>query len=73
MPAGKVAWGASVLYTLTGEQKYRDMAIRIGDSIVEQQADEGYWHSVEENAPSSDTTAEMVIWLDEVYQAVGHE
>ena len=71
--AGKVAWATSVLYTITGEQKYRDMATRIGDNIIERQADEGYWHSIKEDKPSNDATAEMVIWLDEVYQAVGHE
>jgi len=71
--AGKVAWAASVLYTLTGERKYRDMAVRIGDNIIAAQADEGYWCSVGETTPSNDTTAEMVVWLDEVHQAVGHE
>ena len=71
--AGKVAWAASVLYTLTGERKYRDMAVRIGDNIIAAQADEGYWCSVDETTPSNDTTAEMVVWLDEVHQAVGHD
>ena len=32
--AGKTGWAAAVLYTITGEQKYKDMAIRIGDNII---------------------------------------
>ena len=70
--AGKVAWAASVLYTLTGESRYRDMAVRVGDNIIEQQAPDGYWSGVGGTKPNDDATAEMVVWLDEVYQAVGH-
>ena len=69
--AGKVGWAASVLYALTGEAKYRDMAIRIGDNILDQQWDEGCWSSVGSDVPSNDATAEMVVWLDEIHQAVG--
>ena len=69
--AGKVGWAASVLFTLTGERKYRDMAVKIGDNVVEQQAPDGSWSSVGSEGPSNDATAEMVVWLDEIYQAVG--
>ena len=69
--AGKVGWAASVLFTLTGEQKYRDMAVRVGDNVVEQQVSDGSWSSVGSEGPSNDATAEMVVWLDEIYQAVG--
>jgi hypothetical protein len=71
--AGKVGWAASVLYTLTGEAKYREMAVRVGENIIEAQLADGYWSSVGEDGPSNDATAEMVVWLDEIYQAVGHE
>jgi DUF1680 family protein len=67
--AGKVAWAASVLYTLTGESRYRDLAIRVGDNIIAAQSPEGAWNV---SAPHcNDATAEMVAWLDEVHQAVG--
>ena len=69
--AGKVGWAASVLYTLTGERKYRDMAIRVGDNLIALQAGDGWWGSHGEKTPNNDTTAEMVVWLDEIYQAVG--
>lgn len=70
--AGKVGWAASVLYTLTGEKKYKNIAIKVGDNIVAQQTEDGWWASVgSEGTPSNDATAEMVVWLDEIYQAVG--
>ena len=70
---GKTGWGASVLYTLTGEVKYRELAIRIGDSILSYQAEEGYWYGHSpDKTPSINLTGEMVIWLDEISQAVGH-
>ena len=71
--AGKVGWAASVLYTLTGEEKYREMAVRVGDNIVEQQSPEGYWSATGGDEPNNDATAEMVVWLDEIHQAVGEE
>ena len=70
---GKTGWGASVLYTLTGEEKYRHLATRIGDSILSHQAQEGYWYGQSvDKEPSLNLTAEMVIWLDEINQAFGH-
>ncbi len=70
--AGKVCWAASVLYTLTCDQKYKDLAVKIGDKIIAVQSEEGYWGGVGDDMPNSDVTAEMVVWLDELYQAVGH-
>jgi hypothetical protein len=72
--AGKIGWAASVLYTLTGEATYRDMAIRVGDQLVDQQTPEGYWNWPAADGtlePNNDITAEMVVWLDEIHQATG--
>ena len=69
--AGKVGWAASVLYTLTGERKYKDMAVRVGDNIIAAQSADGSWASTGDEMASNDATAEMVVWLDEIYQAVG--
>ena len=74
--AGKTAWGASLLYTLTGEGKYRDMAVRIGDNLIALQTEDGFWTTAIDSIGDTVTynrTAEMVIWMDEIYQAVGHE
>ena len=73
--AGKTGWCAALLYTLTGERKYRDMAIRVGDALVALQSKQGFWSEVDRrtDTPANNLTAEMVIWLDEIHQAVGHE
>ena len=73
--AGKVGWAASMLYTLTGEDKYRDMAIRVGDNLIETQSANGAWEWTESGpkGPSNDATAELVVWLDEIHQAVGQD
>ena len=70
--AGKVGWAASLLYTLTSDSGYLQTAIRIGSNIVDAQANDGSWASTGTFVPSNDTTAEMVVWLDEIYQAVGN-
>lgn len=69
--AGKVGWAASLLYTLTGEAKYRDMAVRIGNNLLDLQSEAGYWSGVGQTTASNDSTAERVVWMDEIYQAVG--
>ena len=69
--AGKVGWAASVLYALTGESKYRDMAVRVGENLIATQAPNGSWDSIMGSQHINDATAEMVVWLDEIHQAVG--
>ena len=68
--AGKVGWAASLLYTLTGELKYKGIAARIGDNLMALQSRSGYWTAPEQHQPSNEVTAEMVIWLDEIDQVV---
>jgi len=67
--AGKVGWAAAVLFTLTGDSRFKDMAIRVGSNILDSQTPGGNW--VPGGMSSNDATAEMVIWLDEIHQAVG--
>ena len=71
--AGKVAWASSVLFTLTGDEKYREMAVRIGDNVIDAQQPDGSWISTNTGEVSNDATAEMVVWLDEIHQAVGED
>ena len=68
--AGKVGWAAAVLYTLTGAKKYKEMAVRVGENLVAAQSRSGYWHALQRRSPSVGVTAEMVVWLDDIYQAV---
>ena len=71
--AGKVGWAGAMLYTLTGEEKYRDLAVRVGNNLLEAQLDNGAWAWPEMGltGPHNDITAEMVVWLDEIHQATG--
>ena len=64
--AGKVAWGNALLYRITKEKKYYEMSIRAGKNIISQQTKSGYWGM--EEMSRIDITAELVYWLDEVYQ-----
>lgn len=66
--AGKVGWAASLLFSLTGEEKYREMAFRIGNNLEALQAEQGYWSGVGQTAPNNDSTAERVVWMDEIAQ-----
>ena len=69
--AGKVGWAAGLLYTLTKQNKYLDMAIKVGDNLIDKQLDSGAWPWLMSGqiVPHNDITAEMTVWLDEIYQA----
>ena len=71
--AGKVAWAASLLHAATGEDSYRQLAVRIGENLLELQAPEGYWSGGPDGSPSYDSTAERVAWMDEIYAVAGAE
>ncbi|MFN0171536.1 MAG: hypothetical protein ACKV22_34395 [Bryobacteraceae bacterium] len=66
--AGKVGWAASQLYRLTGREKYRQYAERVGRNLIASQAADGAWKP--EFMSWIDATAEMVVWLDEISQAL---
>jgi len=67
--AGKVGWAAALLYTLTREDIYKEMAVRVGQDIIAAQSGDGAWWF--HNMCSNDVTAEMVVWLDEIHRACG--
>ena len=62
-----------MLYAITNQQKYKEMALNVRDNVIDAQSDEGYWGSTGDDTPNNDSTAEMVVCLDEIYQAVGEE
>ena len=66
--AGKVGWAATLLALLTGESKYREMAIRIGENLLALQAEEGYWSAPGQSGPNDDSTAERVVWINTICQ-----
>jgi hypothetical protein len=67
---GKAGVAAAMLYRLTGDQRYRDLAVRVGTLLVDRQTTSGYWAS--DGRPGRtelvwsdlDMTAEYVLWLD---------
>ena len=40
----KSSWGSSLLYQVTGEQRYLDWTYRMGDWYVANQEPSGRWH-----------------------------
>lgn len=66
--AGKVGWAAAQLYRLTRLGRYRDVAERVAAHLIAQQAEDGAWKP--DFMSWNDATAEMVVWLDEIAQAL---
>jgi hypothetical protein len=66
--AGKVGWAAAQLYRLTRLGRYRDIAERVAARLIAQQAEDGAWKP--KFMSWNDATAEMVVWLDEIAQAL---
>ncbi len=56
---GKVGWAGAMLYTLTGDAKYRDIAVRVGNILVEAQMDNGAWAWPEMGVPGPTTTPRL--------------
>ncbi|MHB1134391.1 MAG: prenyltransferase/squalene oxidase repeat-containing protein [Chloroflexota bacterium] len=78
LTSAKVGWGAAVLYQLTGEKRFAEVASGIADYVVEEQTREGLWlrkpqyQSVAQQpfVPSLDTTLERCLWLREIARAI---
>jgi hypothetical protein len=70
--SGKAAWGCALLYRMTGESRFRDIALHIGARILAVQESDGHWimarvkgTPVSDRLDSSDydVTAEYSLWL----------
>jgi hypothetical protein len=72
-PSGKSAVGAAVLYTITGDERARDAALRFGDYLVQEQSAEGWWRNpaADDMIVRLDHTAEFIVWLNEIIGALG--
>lgn len=69
----KTGWGSALLFGVTGEERYRDWTVRVGDYYVATQHPDGHW----ENKPPYDdfanhitVTAEFVMHLDTLIGAL---
>ena len=71
--SGKSGVGAAHLYRLTGDERHRDFALEVADSIMRWQDPHGCWrwratdgHSAALEPADVDLTAEHVIWLHKI-------
>ena len=71
---GKTDWTTRGLNTLAGEPTYKEMDVRVDDSIISHQTEDGYWFGLNcDRSPALNLTDEMVRWLEEIHQSVGKE
>jgi hypothetical protein len=70
--SGKAGWGCAMLYRMTGEVRYRDIALHIAGGIAGKQEADGHWimarvkgTPMQDGLDSSDfdVTAEYSLWL----------
>jgi hypothetical protein len=69
----KVGWGAALLYQITKDADYFDLAMKVADYFIEEQHPEGYWLNI---APYRalpnilEITEEFVVHLDTIQNAL---
>lgn len=66
--SGKAGWGCAMLYRVTGELRYRDIALHVAQSIMDRQRRDGSWLSGKSKQgeltdPDFDLTGEFTLWL----------
>jgi hypothetical protein len=66
--SGKAGWGCAMLYRMTGEAGYRDIALRVAKFIMERQSTDGSWRSGMSKRSKLinadfDLTGECTLWL----------
>jgi hypothetical protein len=71
--SGKAGWGCAMLYRITGDKQYRDIALHIAGNIMDRQNADGGWASLKEGYGESDeralinsdfdVTSEFTLWL----------
>jgi hypothetical protein len=70
--SGKGGWGCAMLYRITGEARYRDIALHVARSIMSRQMTEGSWLSGmggkgELVDADFDLTGEFTLWLSLIF------
>ena len=75
---GKGAWGCSILYRLTGDERYRDIALHVARHFLNRQGADGWFvrggrhadgqagrddQEIKFTAGDFDGNAEMAVWL----------
>ena len=70
---GKVGWGAALLFGAAGDERYRSLAARVGEALLDQQNEDGSWHNTggfTTQTVTDEVTAEFVAILDEMIQGL---
>lgn len=62
----KTAWAASLLFAITGEEKYRAAAEKIAEYLLHQQSGNGLWYTEAGINTSLDQSAEIACWFLEI-------
>ena len=81
LTSAKVGWGASVLYRVTGEKRFKEIISHVGSYLLNTQTEEGVWirrpqfNSIKDQPiPNSlDTTLERCLWLFEMARSLERE
>ncbi len=69
----KVGWGAALLYQITKETRYYDLAMNVAEYLLDHQHPEGYWLNVEPHTAYKNVveiTEEFVVHLDTILSAI---
>lgn len=70
---GKVGWGAAILYQITKNSTYLNLARKVAQYLVDYQYPEGYWWNIPpfiELHHTIEVTAEFVLHLDSILTAI---
>ena len=65
----KSGWGSSLIYQVTGEDRYRDWTYKLGDWFADTQSDDGAWRRFEREGSESGQihlVLEFVVHLDTI-------
>lgn len=70
----KTGWAAALLYEVTGDTRYRDWAIRVGDYFTDTQQEDGRWVD-DRYSPSTlgqdiALTSQDILWIDAIAGAL---
>ncbi len=62
--SGKAGWGCAMLYRITGEKTYREIALRVAEKIISRQKADGSWSASDRPTEAEmDLTSEFTLWL----------
>jgi len=65
--SGKAGWGSSLMYRITGKKRYKDVALKVADYIIDQQRPNGNWAVSDADEMFTiadfDISSEYTLWL----------